>query len=150
VLPAWLAALEQTLRRGFIWVVDYGYGRRDYYRPERSTGTLICHYRHRTHTDPFFLPGLSDITAWVDFSALADAAVEAGLTVAGYTTQGQFLLEALGGALLGGPEGATPEALSAVKTLMLPGEMGERFKVMLLAKRCEAEPLPGRDFRDRL
>ncbi len=148
-LPGWIAAIGAALQRGVFWLVDYGYGRRDYYRPERSTGTLICHYRHRVHDDPFFLPGLQDITAWVDFSAAAEAALAARFTVSGYTTQGQFLLETLGEALAGGAE-PTPQALAALKTLVLPGEMGERFKVMLLAKGLDAEPPPGRDLRDRL
>jgi SAM-dependent MidA family methyltransferase len=158
-LPAWIATLAGALRRGFLWLVDYGYTRRDYYDPHRSAGTLICHYRHRVHDDPFFLPGLNDISAWVDFSAAADAAVAAGLDVAGFTTQGQFLVEALGKDLLG-RGAADARALSALKTLILPGEMGERFKVMLLTKGIAANEspgrslaasrLPGRDFRDRL
>jgi SAM-dependent MidA family methyltransferase len=110
---------------------------------------LICHYRHRAHADPFFLPGLTDLSAWVDFTAVAEAAVGAGLAVAGYTTQGQFLIEGLGPALLA-RAAADARAASALKTLVLPGEMGERFKVMLLAKGVEARGAPGRDFRDRL
>ena len=142
-LPAWITAVSDALRRGAFWLVDYGYGRRDYYRTERSAGTLICHYRHRAHEDPFLLPGLQDMTAWVDFSAAAEAGLAAGFAVAGYTTQGQFLLETLGEALAGSAE-PTPQALAALKTLVLPGEMGERFKVMLLAKGLDAERLPGR------
>jgi SAM-dependent MidA family methyltransferase len=149
LLPAWVAALAQSLRRGFVWLVDYGYSRRDYYDAARTSGTLICHYRHRAHADPFFLPGLTDLSAWVDFTAVAEAAVGAGLAVAGYTTQGQFLIEGLGPALLA-RAAADARAASALKTLVLPGEMGERFKVMLLAKGVEARGVPGRDFRDRL
>jgi SAM-dependent MidA family methyltransferase len=149
LLPAWIAALGRALRRGFVWLIDYGYSRRDYYDPARASGTLICHYRHRAHDDPFFLPGLTDISAWVDFTAVAEAAVGAGLEVAAYTTQGQFLIEGLGADLLARAAGDF-RAASALKTLVLPGEMGERFKVMLLARGVEAQGVPGRDFRDRL
>jgi len=149
-LPGWIAALGAALERGVLLLVDYGYVRRDYYRPERDGGTLICHYRHRAHDDPFLYPGLQDISAWVDFSACADAARDAGLAVAGFTTQAQFLIGALGDALLGERErSGSPAALGALKTLLMPGEMGERFKVLLAAKGIEAE-LPGRDMRSRL
>lgn len=150
VLPAWIESLAACLGRGAILLVDYGYGRRDYYRPERDGGTLMCHYRHRAHADPFLYPGLQDITAWVDFSACADAGLAAGLDVAGYTTQAQFLLTTLGDALLGDPEHASPQTLNALKTLLLPGEMGERFKAFLLTKSTDSLSLPGRDFRSRL
>jgi SAM-dependent MidA family methyltransferase len=147
-LPAWLSALAACLARGSIALVDYGLVEREYYHAQRSAGTLICHYRHRAHADPFVYPGLQDITAWVDFSACARAAADAGLTVAGFTTQGQYLLHTLAGAAAAAP--LRPQEQSALKTLVLPGEMGERFKVMLLRKGCEGPPLPGRDFRDRL
>ena len=150
VLPPWIRALGSSLGRGAVLLVDYGYGRRDYYHPQRSAGTLMCHYRHRAHDDPFLYPGLQDITAWVDFSACADAASAAGFSVAGYTTQAQFLIGALGPELLeGGAASASPQALSALKTLVLPGEMGERFKALLLTKDADVI-LPGRDLRGRL
>ncbi len=149
-LPAWLATLVASLRRGAVLLIDYGLVRREYYHASRSRGTLVCHYRHRSHDDPFFYPGLQDISAWVDFSACADAADAAGLSVAAFTTQAQFLMH--GGALemLGSVSGN--EAFrqgQAIKTLMLPGEMGERFKVLLATRGIEAT-LPGRDLRDRL
>jgi SAM-dependent MidA family methyltransferase len=151
-LPTLIAELGAILSRGSLLAVDYGLVRADYYHEQRADGTLICHYRHRAHDDPFLYPGLQDITAWVDFSACADAAVAAGLTVAGFTTQGQFLahtLAALPPSLA--IDLATPRAQSALKTLLLPGEMGERFKVLLLRIRHEGGPaLPGRDFRHRL
>ncbi len=150
VLPAWIDALGGCLAHGAIVLVDYGYARRDYYRPERSGGTLMCHYRHRAHGDPFLYPGLTDITAWVDFSACAEAGRAAGLSVAGYTTQAQFLMEALGDALVGERERASAERLAALKTLLLPGEMGERFKLIMLTRGAEGLTLPGRDFRSRL
>ncbi len=150
-LPALIAALGACLERGSLLIVDYGLVRAEYYHAQRADGTLICHYRHRAHDDPFFHPGLQDITAWVDFSACADAAVAAGLTLAGFTTQGQFLAHVLAALP---PELAidlsAPRTQSALHTLLLPGEMGERFKVMLLRKRLAGPALPGRDFRHRL
>ena len=151
-LPGLIAALGASLSRGSLLVVDYGLVRAEYYHEQRADGTLICHYRHRAHGDPFLYPGLQDITAWVDFSACADAAAAAELEVAGFTTQAQFLAHALAAL----PQSlaidlATPRAQSALKTLLLPGEMGERFKVLLLRKRHEGgAALPGRDFRHRL
>jgi SAM-dependent MidA family methyltransferase len=125
--------------------------RAEYYHAQRSGGTLVCHYRHRAHADPFLCPGLQDITAWVDFSAVADAAAAAGLTLGGFTTQAQYLI----GMLAAAPDAfgiavASPREQSALKTLILPGEMGERFKVLLLRKGVDGQPLPGRDFRARL
>lgn len=150
-LPSWFAALGGALARGCMLFVDYGLVRHELYHPQRSLGTLRCHYRHRAHDDPFFYPGLQDLTAWVDFSACADAARAAGLDVAGFTTQAQFLLATLAA----DPPRATGDAaslreLSALKTLVLPGEMGERFKVLLLRKGSVDVELPGRDLRDRL
>ena len=133
-------------------LVDYGLVRREYYHPQRSSGTLICHYRHRAHADPFLFPGLQDLSAWVDFSACADAARAAGLEVGGFTTQAQFLLATLAAE----PPRADADAAalrerSALKTLLWPGEMGERFKVLLLRKGAASSQssgaLPGRDLR---
>jgi SAM-dependent MidA family methyltransferase len=151
VLPGWLRALGACLERGSVLLVDYGLVRSDYYHEQRTDGTLICHYRHRAHADPFVHPGLQDITAWVDFSACADAAAAAGFAVAGFTTQGQYLLSVLAAlppALAA--DLASPHEQSALKTLILPGEMGERFKVMLLRKDVDGPALPGKDFRYRL
>ena len=154
-LPAWLASVAAALDRGCMLFVDYGLPRREYYHPQRSSGTLICHYRHRAHADPFLWPGLQDLSAWVDFSACADAARAAGLDVAGFTTQAQFLLATLAAEPPGtGVDAAALRERSAQKTLLLPGEMGERFKVLLLRKgetgAAAREPLPGRDLRGRL
>jgi SAM-dependent MidA family methyltransferase len=150
-LPAWVQALAASLERGALLFVDYGLVRTDYYHGQRASGTLICHYRHRAHDDPFVYPGLQDITAWVDFSACADAAVAAGLDVAGFTTQGQYLASALMSLPPGlMPALASPREQAALKTLVLPGEMGERFKLMLLRKGSQGPVLPGRDFRHRL
>lgn len=151
LLPVWLKELAASLRRGSLVFVDYGLTRREYYHEQRSEGTLICHYRHRAHQDPLSYPGLTDLSAWVDFSACADAAEPAGLTVAGFTTQAQFLL----GTAAADP-GVFASAMadarerSALQTLILPGEMGERFKVLLLRKGVDSGPLPGSDQRHRL
>ncbi|HIJ31931.1 MAG TPA: class I SAM-dependent methyltransferase, partial [Gammaproteobacteria bacterium] len=91
-MRGWIASLADLLEQGMVLLVDYGYSRSEYYRPERSRGTLSCFYRHHRHEDPFFYPGQQDITAHVDFTAVAEAADGVGFTVAGYTTQAYFLL----------------------------------------------------------
>lgn len=145
VLGGWMHGLAASLARGAVLLVDYGGVRREFYHPERSDGTLICHYRHRAHADPFYLPGLQDVSAWVDFSACADAARGAGFDVAGFTTQGLFLAESIAA----GPEPVSLDAqsASALKTLVLPGEMGERFRLLLLTRGIRPPGLPGRDLR---
>jgi SAM-dependent MidA family methyltransferase len=151
LLPAWFRALDAMLERGSLLLVDYGLVRSDYYHEQRTDGTLVSHYRHRVHDDPFLYPGLQDITAWVDFSACSEAAAAAGFEVAGFTTQGHYLLNVLAALP---PELAvdlqSPREQSALKTLILPGEMGERFKVLLLRKNVAGAALPGKDFRYRL
>ncbi len=149
-LAPWIASLADVLRRGAMLIIDYGLVAGEYYHPSRYEGTLQCHYRHRVHSDPFLHPGLQDISAWVDFSACTRAATAAGLNVAGFTTQGQFLLEGGAAELLPFSDGIVDvEQAQAFKTLVLPGEMGERFKVLLLTRDVE-HILPGRDLRDRL
>jgi SAM-dependent MidA family methyltransferase len=137
---AWVATLAASLGRGAVLLVDYGVGRREYYHAARSAGTLRCHYRHRAHDDPFLHPGLQDITAWVDFTRLAEAAVDAGLEVAGYCTQAAFLLgngiEA--DVAAGADERARVRLGGEARQLLLPGEMGERFKVMALTRGWDA------------
>ncbi len=149
-LSAWLRALTRCLERGCLLFVDYGLIATEYYHAQRSSGTLMCHYRHRAHGDPFMYPGLQDITVWVDFSALAEAAVMAGCSIGGFTTQGQYLAACLAAAPELLANAATPREHSALKTLILPGEMGERFKLLLLRKGADGPSLPGRDFRPRL
>lgn len=150
----WITSMAQMLEAGVILLIDYGFPRHEYYHPERAMGTLMCHYRHRAHDDPFVYPGLQDITAHVDFTAVAEAAVEAGLGVSGYNTQGFFLM-ATGIAEMGeGMEDAKQQILNAqqIRTLTLPTEMGELFKVMALSKNYD-EPLSGfalQDLRSRL
>ena len=140
LLKPWLASLSQTLTQGVVLLIDYGYPRREYYLPERVQGTLACYYRHRTHDDPFQWPGLQDITAHVDFTAVAEAAVAQELDLLGYASQSAFLLD---NQLLDLMEQESARSDSemqkialarAVKTLTLPGEMGERFQVMALGR----------------
>jgi SAM-dependent MidA family methyltransferase len=150
-LDAWLEALGASVRRGVLLFIDYGLPRREYYAAERSRGTLLCHFRHRFHEDALARVGLQDITAWVDFTAVAEAAQAAGLDVAGYTTQAHFLigcgLEEFV-AHVGDLDLVERVNLSRqVMVLTLPGEMGERFKVIALAKRYDA-PLRGFGVRD--
>ena len=150
LLEPWLAAVLATIEAGGLLLIDYGLPRRDYYRPERADGTLICHYRQRAHDDPLRWPGLQDISAWVDFTAVAAAGRAAGFELAGFTTQAQFLLESIARDPLLAARAPDPAAASQLKTLVLPGEMGERFKLIWLTRSFTDEGLPGRDFRDWL
>jgi len=144
-LPAWLEAVCGKLNRGAALFIDYGYPRHEYYSPERQDGTLICHYRHRAHDDVFFWPGLQDITAFVDFTALAEAGESCGLELSGYTSQSLFLLACgLDQLLAKRFESANDEGLSLsaeAKQLTLPGMMGERFQVMALSRNLPLELL---------
>jgi SAM-dependent MidA family methyltransferase len=144
-LPYWIQAVGGLLEHGLMLFADYGYARREYYRPERRDGTLLCHYRHRAHDDPFHLPGLQDLTASVDFTALAEAGVNAGFDFAGYCAQSSFLLaNGLSARLLeiaGIEDEATRyKANQAVKRLTLPGEMGERFQLMGFQRGVDFRP----------
>ncbi len=143
-LHGWLATVTESLERGVALFIDYGYPRAEYYHPDRSGGTLVCHYRHRAHFDPFVWPGLTDLSAFVDFTACAEAAVACNLDVAGYTSQAGFLLS-LGIAEAVGEVDDEYERLklsAEIKRLTLPGEMGEKFKVLALAHDFE-QPLSG-------
>ena len=154
--PPWLQELAKAVDAGAVLLIDYGYSRAEYYHPERSRGTLMCHYRHRAHPDPMVYPGLQDITAHVDFSAVAEAALAAGFAVTGFTTQAFFLmgngLDDLVAASDIDDVVAHMELIQAVKRLTLPSEMGERFKVLGLSLEID-QPLSGftlRDMRERL
>jgi len=144
-LPYWMQAVAGTLEAGAMLFVDYGYPRAEYYLPERRDGTLVCHYRHRAHGDPLHLPGLTDITAFVDFTALAEAGVGAGFDLVGYAPQGSFLLAS---GLLDRVETLEPDAIervrrvAEVKRLTLPGDMGQRFQAIAFARGVE-DVLPG-------
>lgn len=144
--PAWVNSLATMLERGAIILIDYGFRAAEYYHPSRTQGTLMCHYRHYAHTDPFYLPGLQDITSHVDFTCVAEAGRAAGLEVLGYTTQGNFLI---GCGLTDLLARADPRNVSdylplanQAQRLVSPAEMGEFFKVIALGKRLDT-PLTG-------
>jgi SAM-dependent MidA family methyltransferase len=143
---ALVASLARRLDLGVLLLVDYGFGTTEFHHPQRSNGTLMCHYRHRAHDDPFFLPGLQDITAHVDFTSVVEAGVEGGLELLGYTTQARFLINCGITELLAAED---PEAAghylpiaSQAHRLLSPAEMGELFKVLALGRRVD-EPLRG-------
>ena len=137
-LPGWISELAGSLQEGLAFLFDYGVSRAEYYAPERNGGWLRCHFRHRAHNDPLILTGIQDITAWVDFTAVASAGLDSGLDVAGYATQAHFLLHGGLAAELGHLADLAPDeqiALSGqVKTLTLPAEMGEHFKCLGLRR----------------
>ena len=119
-------------------MIDYGYEQAQYYHPGRNTGTLICYYQHRAHPDPFIYPGLQDITAFVDFDAFADAAIATGFSIEGLSSQAEFLMANGLLQLLQDADADEMQTLALaqqVKTLTLPGEMGEKFKVIELSLR---------------
>ena len=155
-LAPWLRAVAESMTAGYLILIDYGYTGREYYHAERLRGTLICHFRHRAYADPYLLPGLADMTANVDFSALAHAALAQEFELCGYTTQVHFLIDNGLEQMLASSDPTQLRQhmglMQGVKKLTLPGEMGERFKVMALAR--QASPaLSGfrtRDMRDRL
>jgi SAM-dependent MidA family methyltransferase len=140
------ASLAEILEAGTLLFVDYGFGRREYYHPQRSAGTLMCHYRHHAHDDPFFLPGLQDITAHVEFTAIAEAGLERGLVLQGYTTQARFLLNCgIIELVQAVPVEDTANYLplvAGVQKLLAPSEMGELFKVIALGRGMDG-PLVG-------
>ena len=148
-IDAWIGALGAALERGVVMLIDYGLPRRHYYHPQRVRGSLRCHFRHRAHEDPFSHPGLTDITAWVDFTRVAEAADAAGLEVAGFSTQAAALLS-LGIEQLASTDAVGAESLrqsQALQKLLLPGEMGEAVKVMMLARGMNA-PFRGLRLQD--
>lgn len=145
-LKGWLQALADSLTQAAIFLVDYGYPRSEYYHEQRREGTLLCFYRHRANEQPLSYPGLQDITASVDFTAVADAGVQAGLDLAGVTTQAYFLmnsgLESLVAAAMDSDTKAQLRVSQQVKQLTLPSEMGERFQVIGFTKGLDL-PLRG-------
>lgn len=138
MLAPWLDEVSRNLKRGCALFIDYGYPRESYYAPERRDGTLICHYRHRGHDDPFFWPGLQDLSAFVDFTALAEAGDAAGLDCLGYTSQAMFLLGCgLDEVLARGmqlPQRQRLAFAAQVRELTLPSAMGEKFQAMALGR----------------
>jgi SAM-dependent MidA family methyltransferase len=137
-LPDWIAQLATCLEHGLILLFDYGVSRREYYSPDRDQGWLRCHFRHHAHNEPLIYPGIQDLTSWVDFTAVAEAAADNGLRVEGFVTQAGFLI---GGGLdmeLAGlaelPIAEQLELTRQVKMLTSPGEMGESFKCIGLTR----------------
>jgi SAM-dependent MidA family methyltransferase len=153
-VDGWIAMLAQGLEQGVVLLIDYGFPRHEYYHPQRSAGTLMCHYRHHSHGDPLTLVGIQDSTAHVDFTAVAEAAVAAELDVLGFTTQANFLLGSglaeLIPAGINNEEKLTKEQLSMnheIQMLTSPAEMGELFKVIALGKNFDQQ-LAGFGFKD--
>lgn len=162
-LDGWMNSLSASIDRGVVLLADYGLPRRQLLHPDRMQGSLRCHYRHHAHGDPFIYPGLGDITAWVDFSAVADSACRAGFKVTGFTTQAAFLMgagiEQELQKMAAGLDPTSPDYLAlarGTRTLLLPGEMGESVKFMMLTRNVEEQELidePSftlRDLRDSL
>jgi len=151
-IKPWLNSLNDILDEGLILISDYGYPRQEYFHPQRRAGTLICHYRHHAHDDPFLYPGLQDITASVDFTTVAETAVDAGLHVSGFTTQAHFLIACGIDQLVS--EYETDDVVGRskmthqVSKLTMPGEMGEKFKFIGLTKKLDNQ-LCGFDFIDQ-
>ena len=145
-LDAWFAEVASTLERGAVLFVDYGYPRAEFYLPERREGTVVCHYRHRAHADPYKLVGLQDITAFVDFTAVAEAGVAAGFELAAYVAQSQLLLASGLPEVLAESQGLDTAAqytiASMVKRLTLPADMGERFKAIAFVRDLDPMTLP--------
>ncbi len=155
-LGDWLTAVTAVISRGVMLLIDYGYPRVEYYHPQRDSGTLICHYRHRAHEDPFVYPGLQDISASVDFTRVAESALACGMEVAGFSNQAHFLLgcglDTLLAEAAAGNEHGYLQLAHETKRLTLPAEMGERFKVMALSRYYHGQltALQRADFRHRL
>jgi len=151
-VPHWIADICTAVQEGFIFLFDYGVSRREYYAPERSGGWLRCHFRHHAHDDPLILQGIQDLTSWVDFTAVAEAAFEGGLDIVGFVAQSQFLI---GGGLdrvladfAELPTDAQLKLSAEIKLLTLPSEMGENFKCLGLS-RGELVPPGGFALADR-
>ena len=151
-LNVWIQSLANCLSEGVVLLSDYGYPQKEYYHPERQGGTLICHYRHRAHDDPFVFPSLQDISASVDFTALAGSGLAANIDVLGYTNQTYFLAgNGLGEALAELEMTGRQEIFTlkqAARQLTLPNHMGEKFKFMILGKNF-FHPLQGFSIRDQ-
>lgn len=144
----WLSQCANVLKKGALFIIDYGFPRHEYYHPDRSQGTLMCHTQHQTHPNPLRNPGHEDITAHVDFTHVAEAAYDAGFHVAGFTNQASFLLANDLLSFLNTPEQLNVKNQQAVKQLTHPSEMGELFKVIALTKDLDV-PLTGFQLHDK-
>lgn len=149
-IDGWIEQCFAMLSAGAMFLIDYGFPRHEYYHPDRNKGTLMCHYRHHAHTNPLIHLGEQDITAHVDFTHVAEAALDAGFQVAGYTNQASFLLANGLLSLLddSGDQRKQLQKRQAVKQLIQPTEMGELFKVIALTKNCESR-LTGFQLQDK-
>jgi SAM-dependent MidA family methyltransferase len=145
----WIAGVGQCLEQGMLLLFDYGLPRGHYYHPQRTDGTLRCHFKQRAHDNPFINVATQDITAWVDFTRVAEAGLAANLEVSGFATQAAFLLGT-------GIESMTAAATDPIgrarlageaRRLLLPGEMGESFKAMALTRNVK-RPLCGFEYQD--
>ena len=154
LLPNFIEQIATLVQQGIFFFIDYGYPRQEYYHEQRSMGTLLCHYDNVAHDNPLVWPGLQDISSNVDFTALADAGVQAGLELNTYTTQAHFLLASDLLAKLGSPtnEHQLLQNSQELKRLMLPSEMGERFQVMVFTKHTQLrrDQFSTRDLSHRL
>jgi SAM-dependent MidA family methyltransferase len=154
LVEPWIASLAACLSHGALLLFDYGLPRAQYYHPDRRGGTVTCHFKHRAHFDPLINVGVQDITAWVDFTRVARAGRAAGLDVLGFGTQTGFLLGAGIEELLSEAQGALEQARLAgeARRLLMPGEMGEAFKLLALGRGIEAPLLSftHQDLRDSL
>jgi SAM-dependent MidA family methyltransferase len=148
-LGPWIASLGECLERGVLLLADYGLPRRHYYHPERAGGTLRCHFKQRAHDDPYINLGVQDISAWVDFTRVAEVATAADLTVSGFATQAAFLLAAGLEELVARTADAVEHARLAgeARRLIMPEEMGEAFKLMALTRGYDT-PLSGFALQD--
>jgi SAM-dependent MidA family methyltransferase len=152
VARAFIRSIASMLESGVALFVDYGFPRREYYHSQRNRGTLMCHYRHHAHADPYYLPGLQDITSHIDFSAIAEAAASGGLDLLGYATQAHFLINCGLTDLLARTPADDARAYlplaRQVDKLTSPAEMGELFKVIALGRHVP-QPLLGFTSGDR-
>jgi len=150
-IKPWIASIGDCIHQGAVYLIDYGYARSQYYSVERTMGTFIGYYQHRAMDAPLWYPGLQDLTAFVDFTEVGESALEAGFDVDGYTSQGNFLMNCGLADIVERGEYATEmarlQSVQQMKTLSLPGEMGERFKVMGLSKGLDKN-IPGFEVRD--
>ena len=148
-IKPWIKSLYDAMKQGVVLLIDYGFGRSEYYHPERSQGTLMCHYQHRAHSNPLIYIGVQDITAHVDFTTVAEAAVETGFEILGFTTQASFLMENnIVDLLQFNTKKEQLEINHQLQQLIAPSEMGELFKVMGLSKKLsiELKGFSGRDY----
>ncbi|MCW8855188.1 MAG: SAM-dependent methyltransferase [Gammaproteobacteria bacterium] len=149
----WLQSIADTLDQGAVYLIDYGYPQSEYYLPDRIMGTLMCYYQHRAHDNTLWYPGLQDITSFVDFTLVAEAAVDAGFEVEGFTSQANFLIDCglpqLVEELMSTDIKQQIQLVQQMKTLTLPSEMGERFKVLGLTKHLHMD-IPGFGLRNNV